>query len=120
MATTEKHGPQVEIVQTGTQAVRVDEFHSDAKGDVHPKKPGEGTYVTIFVILAALTVVELLVVYLPGVRVPLLLGLACGKAWLVLQYYMHLRYEARWLTWAFIVPVVTGALVTLFITPLVQ
>jgi cytochrome c oxidase subunit 4 len=82
--------------------------------------PGEGTYFSVFVLLAALTVAELLVTTLPILKIPLLLGLATAKAWLVIQFYMHLRYENRLLTWVFLIPVVAGVLATLFIQPLVN
>jgi cytochrome c oxidase subunit 4 len=82
--------------------------------------PGEGTYLSVFVLLAALTVAELLVTTLPILKIPLLLGLATAKAWLVIQFYMHLRYENRLLTWVFLIPVVAGVLATLFIQPLVN
>lgn len=86
----------------------------------HRERPNEGTYVAVFLLLAVLTVVELLVVYLPGIKVLLLLSLAAAKAWLVIQFYMHLRYEARWLTWMFMIPIIAGALLTVLIQPLVQ
>jgi cytochrome c oxidase subunit 4 len=82
--------------------------------------PGEGTYFSVFVLLAALTVAELLVTSLPIFKIPLLLGLASAKAWLVIQFYMHLRYDNRLLTWVFLIPVVAGVLATLFIQPLVN
>ncbi len=72
--------------------------------------PTEGTYLTVFVILAVLTVLELGATYLGGLKVPLLLGLAAGKATLVVQFYMHLRYENRFLTYVFLGPVITGVL----------
>jgi caa(3)-type oxidase subunit IV len=90
--------------------------------DGHDAKPHptEGLYFSIFVVLAVLTLFELIVVYLPGVRVPLLLGIATAKAVLVVQYYMHLRYEARILRYVFLFPVISGALVTVLLQPLIQ
>ncbi|MCC7449047.1 MAG: cytochrome C oxidase subunit IV family protein [Anaerolineae bacterium] len=81
--------------------------------------PGEGTYFAVFLLLAILTVIELLVTYLQPIKVPLLLGLAVGKAWLVVQFYMHLRYDRRILTWSFLIPVIAGVIVTLFLPWLV-
>jgi caa(3)-type oxidase subunit IV len=75
--------------------------------------PNEGTYFAIFVLLAVLTVIELLVVYIPGLKVPLLLGLACTKAWLVIRYFMNLKYDTPIFTWTFLLPVAIGALITL-------
>lgn len=87
----------------------------------HTERHGasEGTYFAIFVLLAVLTLMELVATYLPIIKVPLLLGLACGKAWLVVQFYMHLRYDSRILTWAFLLPVAIGVLITILLQPLV-
>ncbi len=82
--------------------------------------PTEGMYFTIFVLLAVLTVIELTVIYVPGIKVPLLLGLSLSKAWLVVQFYMHLRYEDRILTWAFLIPVAIGGFMTIALQPLLQ
>ncbi len=82
--------------------------------------PGEGTYLTIFLVLAILTVIELSVIYLPGLRYPLLIGLAFSKAWLVIQFYMHLRYDNRLFTWVFLIPVGAGVIITLFLQALVR
>ena len=83
-------------------------------------RPSEGTYFTIFLLLAALTVTELLVTYLQIVKIPLLLGLAVTKAWLVVQFYMHLRYDSRILSWTLLVPTLVGLGATIFLQVLVQ
>jgi len=83
-----------------------------ATGKEHAR-PSEGTYFTIFLLLAALTVIELLVTYLQIVKVPLLLGLAVTKAWLVVQFYMHLRYDSKILTWTLVIPTIIGLLITI-------
>ena len=69
----------------------------------HPPKPGDTgaehkhpPYIAIFFVLAALTVVELGVAFLPWPKLTiilLLLLLAVWKAVLVALYYMHLRFE---------------------------
>lgn len=93
----------------------------ELRSDYHEHQhPGEGTYFTVFVMLAILTVIELLVAYLPGIKVPLLLGLAAGKAFLVVQFYMHLRYDAPVLRWVFLIPVISGALMTVLLQPLMH
>ena len=94
----------------------IPETHAEAAHEA----PGEGTYFAIFLLLAALTVVELMVTYLQLVKVPLLLGLSIGKAWLVVQFYMHLRYDRRILTWSFLIPVIAGVVITLFMSWLVN
>ena len=80
--------------------------------------PTEGTYFTIFLVLAVLTLTELAVTYIPIIQTPLLLGLAIAKAWLVVQFYMHLRYDGRFLSWTFLIPVLVGAVITIFLQPL--
>jgi len=82
------------------------------------RHPTEGTYFTIFIVLAVLTLVELMVVYIPVIKVPLLLGLAVTKAWLVVQFYMHLRYDSRIFTWVILLPTLIGLAVTLVVQPL--
>jgi cytochrome c oxidase subunit 4 len=65
-------------------------------------------YVVIFVVLAALTAVEIAVSQLvlpPVLRPAVLLGLAVGKAALVVLYYMHLRYDSRLFAVIFLIPV---------------
>jgi cytochrome c oxidase subunit 4 len=83
-------------------------------------KPGEGLYFAVFILLAVLTMIELLATYLPDLaKIPLLLGLATAKAFLVVQFYMHLRYEHKILTWSFLIPVVVGLIALLVLQPLV-
>ena len=83
--------------------------------------PGEGVYFAIFLLLAMLTVGELVATYLPPIaKVPLLLGLMAGKAWLVVQFYMHLRYDSRILTWSFLIPVIVGVIASLVLQPLLS
>jgi cytochrome c oxidase subunit IV len=94
------------------------ESHSHAPAQGH-HQPNEGTYFAVFIALAILTVVELLVVYVPGLKVPALMGLMIGKAWLVVQYFMHLKYDAKIFSWTFLIPVVSGVIITLFLAPLV-
>jgi cytochrome c oxidase subunit 4 len=59
-------------------------------------------YMLIFYWLAALTVVEVAVAYLPAsmraLMVASLVGLAIAKATLVAMYFMHLRFETRTLS----------------------
>jgi cytochrome c oxidase subunit 4 len=53
-------------------------------------------YIAIFGALAALTMIELIVAFLPWPKltiVILLIGMAIWKALLVALYYMHLRFE---------------------------
>ncbi len=57
-------------------------------------------YVYVFAVLAVVTLIE---VYVAGLtfaeaeKILILVSLATTKASLVVAYYMHLRYEPRWL-----------------------
>jgi len=68
-------------------------------------------YLLIFVVLTALTAVELGLVYLPGIgKAPVvvaLVGLAIAKASLVGLFFMHLRHETRALKLTVAVPLMT-------------
>ena len=115
---------------TGTSAVVAEEGREEAKAPVQPgpaevvpptapivpppapEEPvGPGRhriYITVFVALAALTVMELSVnrlVSVKSIQVELLVPMMLAKAALVVLYYMHLRYESRVLRWAVLVPV---------------
>ena len=75
--------------------------------DAHPSR--ERQYVIIALILAALTVVEVLTYATPElflghdgpVIVPALLVLMVIKFWMVVGFFMHLRFDRKLLTWAF-------------------
>lgn len=68
-------------------------------------------YIIIFVVLAVLTVLELMV---PGLKIAYALRasslvlLALGKAFVVAYYYMHLKDETRWLKFIAAVPISAG------------
>jgi cytochrome c oxidase subunit 4 len=77
-------------------------------------------YMAIFWLLAVLTVVELIVVFLPFgkmVNGTLLCALAVGKAAVVAMYFMHLRFETRTLGLIAIVPLAIATLLVFVILP---
>lgn len=64
-----------------------------------------GTYVRVAVILCIVTALEFTVIYirrLTPILLPLLLVLSAGKFALVVMFYMHLRYDAKPLTFFFV------------------
>jgi cytochrome c oxidase subunit 4 len=76
--------------------------------------PTKSTFITVFLVLAFLTVVE---VFVPTVyasewnkntKMLLLVILAVGKAMLVASYFMHLKWEAKWIKWIAAMPVYMG------------
>jgi len=80
-------------------------------GEEHSHK---ATYITIFLILGFLTVVEVFVpqvyasAYDQHLKMLLLVGLAVSKAVLVGLYFMHLKWEKPWLKWIALMPVYMG------------
>jgi cytochrome c oxidase subunit 4 len=82
------------------------------------KHPNEGVYFVVFLLLAILTLTELMVTYIPIVKVPLLLALAITKAWLVVAFFMHLRYDNRIFSYAMLIPVIVGTILTIILQPL--
>jgi len=59
----------------------------------------------VFLVLAALTAVEVLITFIPGIPLaPILLTLSGVKALLVILYFMHLRWDSRWYSFIFFVP----------------
>ncbi len=80
----------------------------------HPK------YMYIFLWLAILTAIEV------GVAIPeysvvlkaiLLIGLACGKAFLVAAYFMHLKLEKRTLAIIVIIPFLICVFLVIMLMP---
>ena len=77
-------------------------------------------YMTIFWWLAALTVIELLVIFLPLAKFTigvLLVGLALSKAALVAMYFMHLRFEARTMGLIAVTPLAIATLLVFLLLP---
>ena len=68
----------------------------------------EPNYIGVFIWLAALTVLEVVAVYLPLTRLALaaiLVALAFTKASLVALYFMHLKFERRTMLLVAVTPV---------------
>ena len=60
--------------------------------------PGPRKYVTIAIILAIVTALEVAVYYIPaveGILVPILLAMAVVKFIMVALYFMHLKFDSR-------------------------
>jgi cytochrome c oxidase subunit IV len=66
-----------------------------------------GTYLKVAAILCVVTGLEFAVIYirqLTPILIPLLIVLSAGKFALVVMFFMHLRYDARPLTFVFVAP----------------
>lgn len=80
----------------------------------HPK------YMHIFYWLAALTVIEILVAipdYSIVLKAILLIGLACGKAILVANYFMHLKFERKTLAAIVLTPFIICVFLVIMLMP---
>lgn len=83
----------------------------------HPQA-GPRTYLVVAAFLLLLTVMEVAVFYIPAlarVLVPVLISLSSAKFALVAMFYMHLRFDDRWFSYVFVVPLIiaTGLAVAL-------
>ena len=73
------------------------------------------TYIGVFVVLAVVTAVE---VFISGAgldrtaMVVILLALATSKALLVVLFFMHLKYDTKWYTYAMVFPVFMALVLT--------
>ncbi|MBP7693092.1 MAG: cytochrome C oxidase subunit IV family protein [Anaerolineales bacterium] len=96
--------------------------HPPSSSETHAH-PTPATYIRIFGWLAAFTLIELFVSFMPsemdGLKVPVLVLFAIVKASLVAMFYMHLRYDSRWYTVLLLAGVFFAVLVGRFL-PLVQ
>jgi len=80
--------------------------------------PGTKTYWGIFWILFVLTAIEIALYYLEvgeyvarGIAMPSLIILSTIKFVLVVQWYMHLKFDSKAFTGMFLFPLMLGALV---------
>lgn len=82
--------------------------HPDVQAPVGGERTNRREIVVVFLVLAALTVLELSLVRVPGIgRRPLvtaLIVLALGKASLIGLFFMHLKYETPILRLTVLVP----------------
>jgi cytochrome c oxidase subunit 4 len=71
-------------------------------------------YWVVFLVLFILTVLEVAVVYIPGIRkgllVSALVALAVAKAVCVALFYMHLKHETKIMKLTVLIPMATPAL----------
>jgi len=88
---------------------------------VHGAAPGHAhadwkTYVLVGVILTAITAIEVAVFYIPalhGVMIPILLALSATKFFIVVLWYMHLKYDSRIFWRVFFAPLSLAVLVVI-------
>ncbi len=87
--------------------------HSDGH---HEHKSHKKEYFVIFIVLAALTALEIWAAELKTLtkfqKGSALTFLAVGKAFLVAFYYMHLKEETKWMKFIAAVPIMAGVYAT--------
>jgi cytochrome c oxidase subunit 4 len=80
----------------------------------------EPNYMAVFWWLLVLTILEIAVIYVPIVRIAvivLLVSMAISKATLVALYFMHLKFEKRTLALIALCPFVLCVFLILMLTP---
>lgn len=85
---------------------------TDHEIDDHNGHPSERTYIKIAVMLAVITLIEVVIYYIDafsGILVPTLIVLSAAKFITVVGYFMHLKFDDRRLGWIF-----TGGLLVAF------
>ena len=85
-----------------------------------PAHPTQARYVAIALILAAVTIVEVAIVYLQflaGVLVPTLVILSALKFALVAMFFMHLKFDHRLFSTMFVggILLATGIIIALLV-----
>jgi cytochrome c oxidase subunit IV len=94
----------------------IEHGHAGAHEVPHEDHPGPAVYLIIAAILTVLTVAEITVFYVPGLRsvlVPILLILAAVKFAIVGMFYMHLYYDSKVFTIFFGAPLLLALLIVL-------
>jgi len=117
----QKHGHQTPAASHGTASHGTSPTGAHgahgAAGDGHgavAHGPTTGDFVTIFLVLGFLTVVEVFVPktyaasYDQHIKMILLCTLAFGKAMLVALFFMHLKWESPWIRRIAMLPLYMG------------
>lgn len=104
------HAPTVHASEVHASEAHASEVHAP---EVH--KPHTSPWV-VFAVLAALTLIEVGVSFIPGwVKNPLLMAISLSKAALVALYYMHLRYDKPIYSIIFVAPALFGLLLAVIL-----
>ncbi len=80
--------------------------------------PGERTYIEIAAFLAVVTVIEVAIYYIEwmhdsGALVPTLIVLSAIKFFMVVSFFMHLKFDHRLLSYTFVGGLILGGAVLL-------
>ncbi len=89
---------------------------------VHRGHPDDMEYFKIFITLATITLVEVALFYVDmnrGILIPSLIVLSSAKFFLVVSFFMHLKFDSRLFTTAFVTGLVlAGAIFTVVLATL--
>jgi cytochrome c oxidase subunit IV len=95
-------------------------YGADPHGEdpVAHEHPGELTYIKVAIFLAMITIAEVAIYYIEwmhdsGALVPSLIVLSAIKFFMVVSFFMHLKFDHRLLSYTFIGGLVLGAAVIL-------
>lgn len=91
-----------------------------AAGATEHSQPSQRSVLRVWIALLALTGVEVALAAAGargGVMLALLLVMSMCKAWLIIAWFMHLRFERRTLGWALLPAVIVCILLLCFILP---
>jgi cytochrome c oxidase subunit IV len=103
--------------------------HAVAHEEHTHSHPTWKTYVVIGVILTAITGVEVAIFYIPSLKnvlIPALLVLSAAKFFIVVQFYMHLRFDSKifgrvfWAPFFLAILVVVGMIILFKVLPGVE
>jgi cytochrome c oxidase subunit 4 len=88
-------------------------LHAEEHHDAHAGHPGELTYIKVAIILACITIIEVAIYYIQWmhdkhVLVPALIVLSAVKFFTVVSYFMHLKFDPRFLAYCFIGGLILG------------
>jgi cytochrome c oxidase subunit 4 len=95
-------------------------YSDDPHGEdpVAHEHPGELTYIKVAIFLAIITIVEVAIYYIEwmhdsGALVPTLIVLSAVKFFMVVSFFMHLKFDHRLLSYTFVGGLFLGAAVIL-------
>ena len=104
------------VIKTPTGYTGPERRHSESQALVQHEPSKTGTYLGIFAILTAITLLEVGVFYVPAfsaVLAPLLILMSVGKMVLVVGFYMHLKNDANLFSVIFLLPFFLAVFVAL-------
>ncbi len=95
--------------------------HKHDHGEEHHAPPGVGQYLVVFGLLCVLTLCSILIAAFlmetPSIAWTGMMAVSCGKAMLVIMFFMHLKWEANWKYVLTVPATVMSVLIALALVP---